>query len=668
MIRIGKTYTQQTENSVRLSADVAISGKKDINLWFLLPQQRANSRGDSFVMALLPMAMREGHDIVCETPVSDRLQYQLNQCLIPAVMKKMGKNQDEIIHLRAPLAQIEDYRTPRSPRGAAALKFSQSAEFIFALESHGNDSLYPLTHLAVWNLEGTRGREAFQAQCRAAAELARQRGLALIGVDSNLGDALEEERMEEVGCYWELASALALEDLKLYLFCSNRPIAEFRIDPQKGAAYTELLAICSCTESLRVCPVSPDIHTTKSSVKRLAPLVIGKPYVEQAGERQRLCAQVELNGESQVMWISVLSEYGDYLADDRCDAFVAALLPKALREGRDLVCRAPVSRLLLYQINQYLIPILSANIDIFHRITLRAEAVSPLPTAGNVCTGGTGGVDSMYSLLESMNIPEGSRCKLTHLFLTSNGAIERGVPSDTLELMADRARRRIIPGTELDVLTIDSNIHELLPEEVFLHVVDFRHAAVLLALQKYFGTAMISATHSFDELMFTAGKSARYEFMVLNFLSTGNMIFYSAGGAFSRREKTNAISDFSIARRALHPCIDETAETNCGVCLKCTWTAGELYATDKLENFSEVFDAKAFTRRRYFLLSQPIRMIWAYPSTANHDIEVIEQMKESGKTLWPAYVLAAVRFFLGRLFYIPWRMAQWCKKTAAGKL
>ena len=42
-------------------------------------------RADPFVMALLPAAMRGGHEIVCEDAMSERLHHQLCGHVIPAL-------------------------------------------------------------------------------------------------------------------------------------------------------------------------------------------------------------------------------------------------------------------------------------------------------------------------------------------------------------------------------------------------------------------------------------------------------------------------------------------------------------------------------------------------------------------------------------------------------
>ena len=76
MIRIGQLSIQHTEGQARLCADISLNGK-GTTLWFGVDISHAHylceGRSDAFVMALLPAAMRGGHDIVSETPKSERL-------------------------------------------------------------------------------------------------------------------------------------------------------------------------------------------------------------------------------------------------------------------------------------------------------------------------------------------------------------------------------------------------------------------------------------------------------------------------------------------------------------------------------------------------------------------------------------------------------------------
>ena len=125
---------------------------------------------------------------------------------------------------------------------------------------------------------------------------------------------------------------------------------------------------------------------------------IGKPYIQAENSCTRLCAEILLDGQRQTAWFAVEPAYAQFLTDDRADAFVIGFLTTAMRKNEDIVCSAPITKRLKHQLNQILIPIISANKPYFHKIQIHAETTSALlPSEHAVGTGWTGGVDCTYT-------------------------------------------------------------------------------------------------------------------------------------------------------------------------------------------------------------------------------------------------------------------------------
>ena len=330
---------------------------------------------------------------------------------------------------------------------------------------------------------------------------------------------------------------------------------------------------------------------------------IGRPYIDEAPDGVRLCAPVLLHGREQTVWFSVAPEYGEYLTDDRADAFVAGIFTTAMRYDADIVCEAPVTRRLLYQLNHYLIPMMAANMgDVFHPIKIQADPTDvKLPCAGAAGTGWSGGVDSMFTLMKSLHAEEPSR-RLTYLLITSNGALEGEDNSALLRKLVEKARAGIAAETGLKVLGVDTNLQDI-QSELFLSVAAFRHSAVTLALQKLFGVFFWSSTYEFARFAFDPNNSGYYELVIYSSFETDATALYSAGGAYSRAQKLQALSDYPLARKYLHPCIHPLGK-NCGRCGKCVRTEAALYALGTLDRFSEVFDTDAFERDRDWYFAQ----------------------------------------------------------------
>lgn len=641
MINIRKSYIIKSDKTSCLCANISVDGRTSAALCFSVDHRAENwlgiGRADAFVMALLPVAVMEKHDIICEDPLSNRLHYQINKQLLPAMCLALDNKTEQFPRVKASLSNAV---FPNA--SAVAASFSEREAFLRTLGHHGPDGLYPMTHIAVWNTEGSAGQDAFLSRCREAADLAETHGLHTIFLDTNF-DQILPHTPADCRIFRELACALALEPyLSIFLLPTARPAASFKMDLQDSEAYALLLANSAVTETLSVYLAGPEAAECERTARSHAdPFIIGMPYIEAAGDgKTRLCARIKLYGQEQIMWFAVNLEYGRYLTQDRADAFVAALLTPAMRAGVDIECQAPVSRELLYQLNQYLIPMMSLNMgDTFHAITLSGKPFQTVPAyAEAVCTSGTAGVDSMFSIYQDQELPADSSRKLTHLFLASNGAIERGVLSDTLQLMVNRAKRRLTSDAGLDVIGIDSNLSLILSEN-FLSIVSIRHAAVLLALQNLFSAGLIPSSDPFEKFEFTADNVGYYELAALSCLSTRRTTFYSSGGAFSRMNKLRKLRGFPLAQNSLHPCIDETSEVNCGECLKCIRTEAALYALDALDSFSEVFDADGFRLRKIWYFVKLLLQCWPGPSHATDYVEVREALEEKGEPLFLAKLL-----------------------------
>lgn len=250
MLTIGKVYLRTVENQARLCADIMLNNR-GTTLWFGVDEAQEDylcaDRSDAFVMALLPTAMRGGHDISCETPMSERLHYQLENYLIPSLCAA-----GDLYHpmsIRAPLASgcVET-------KGGVGTGFSGGVDCLYSILTHGTGSDYPVTHAAVFNVgvyEGPGFREGFRKACRNARQCVEDMGLELVGLDSNISQVLPE-RFLDVYSFRNLAGAMALQGLfSVYLLSSGHDVANFSFDLHNSATYDLLTVHCAQTESLR---------------------------------------------------------------------------------------------------------------------------------------------------------------------------------------------------------------------------------------------------------------------------------------------------------------------------------------------------------------------------------------------------------------------------------
>ena len=133
--------------------------------------------------------------------------------------------------------------------------FSGGVDSLYTIMTHGKDSVYPVTHLALFNVgvfEGPGFREGFRKSCRNAQKFADEMGLELVGLDSNISQVLPE-RFLDVYSFRNLAGAMALQGgLSMYLLASSFDIGSFSIDLHRSATYEYLIVSCVQTESLTV--------------------------------------------------------------------------------------------------------------------------------------------------------------------------------------------------------------------------------------------------------------------------------------------------------------------------------------------------------------------------------------------------------------------------------
>jgi len=251
MLQIGQLYIQHADGQARLCADITLNGR-GTTLWFGVEESQADylcdKRSDAFVMALLPTAMRGGYAMSCETPMSERLHYQLMNYLVPSLCA--AGDLYHPVSIQAPLTS-----EPVKNKRGVGTGFSGGVDSLYTIMTHGKDSTYPLTHLALFNVgvfEGPGFREGFRKSCRNALKFADEMDLELVGLDSNISQVLPE-RFLDVYSFRNLAGALVLQGLfSQYLLSSGYDFGQFCFDLRNNSTFDLLMMHCAQTESLAV--------------------------------------------------------------------------------------------------------------------------------------------------------------------------------------------------------------------------------------------------------------------------------------------------------------------------------------------------------------------------------------------------------------------------------
>lgn len=246
MLKIGKSYIMQKDGSARLCADLTIDNRRT-TLWFGVESWQAGwlslGRADAFVMALLPCAMRGGHEIACEDPISERLYYQLIGSLIPTLSSAGERYQP--IKITALLTTEKLHN-----QGAVGTGFSGGVDSLYTIMRHGEESVFPLTHIAIFNTGNIDSKAALLKLFRQAEIFGEAQNLKALFIDTNFREILPEY-YDSIYTFRNLACVLALQGLyAVYLLSSGPNAVKMELNLLRCARYDLLTINCASTESL----------------------------------------------------------------------------------------------------------------------------------------------------------------------------------------------------------------------------------------------------------------------------------------------------------------------------------------------------------------------------------------------------------------------------------
>lgn len=277
MITIGELYTEETIDQVHLCARISIYDRSTV-LWYGVEKKYAQyftQRADPFLLAMLGTAMRRGLDIRCESPVSQRLLYQLQNNYIPSLVK-VGRAKRILIH--APYASDKEENA-----GARATGFTGGVDSLYTIMRHTSDNVPPdfrLTHVTVLNVGAFKGnhyRQNFQRACEYARRFAEEQGLGLVCVDSNFNEVLKTSQSVN-GLhsfagelpYRIFGAAHALSGLfSEYYLSAEVPFWQFTLaekEPPEDISYFDLFSALACSTDTLTC------HCTGGEVTRIQKL------------------------------------------------------------------------------------------------------------------------------------------------------------------------------------------------------------------------------------------------------------------------------------------------------------------------------------------------------------------------------------------------------------
>lgn len=220
---------------------------KVFDLWYKVQNEYAKylcvERSDAFLVAVLPLALKNGWDIINEQVVTSKLYHQLTKYLIPS----LGKYAKEycLINVYAPTSNEIiscDYGVGTGISGGV------DSFYTILNNLHNKEVGFNLTHLTFFNVgsHGDFGGESasvlFKKRIPLAEENARILGLPLVIVDSNISDLLQMPHLA-THTYRTCSAVLALQKLfHIYYFASGHDLLDFGISSE-NCGFQDLLNV-----------------------------------------------------------------------------------------------------------------------------------------------------------------------------------------------------------------------------------------------------------------------------------------------------------------------------------------------------------------------------------------------------------------------------------------
>lgn len=327
------------------------------------------------------------------------------------------------------------------------------------------------------------------------------------------------------------------------------------------------------------------------------------------GGNVKLTFPLVVDGVEKALWFLFNEDAQKYLAEDRSDGPLVALLYYCMKNGLDIKSDAKVSEKLYYQLVYHVIPVLvKKSGGKLREIKIHAVLTNErYDTATINATGLSCGVDSFYSIFEHNELSHDDNYAVSLVTCFNhgsyNGAYEfstekmRSVFEECSEKNAECAEKM-----GLQFLKVDTNLDEIDTVPFgFDHT--FRASGSILLFQRGIKRYYYAAGVDIDEFKINVEHACGYMdlFLLPNF-STETLSFYSQGESVSRNEKVEKLISYPVTYKYLQVCVSDTG--NCSHCPKCHRTMRELYAFGAMDKYKNVFDIEYFNSHKVRIFAE----------------------------------------------------------------
>ena len=303
------------------------------------------------------------------------------------------------------------------------------------------------------------------------------------------------------------------------------------------------------------------------------------------------------------LWFSTTEKYAHGLCGNRLDGFLIGMIFPAMQYGEDIHLEGCVSKKLLFNLNNYVIPLLMVFSPSAKRIKVTTDETSTVRlNCRGVGTGFSGGVDSFCTIYDRYELEKDPDYKINSFLFLNVGSHGIGNTEEERIFARTKFHNRYeylsaFPNEiGLDFIPLDSNLHSFHP---WGHQLTHTLTAVsgVFIMQNLFSKYYFASTgFSYLELLkyyeaYLNRDVAIFDPTLLPLLSTESLELIADGTQYSRIEKMLHIVDYEPVHRYLNVCVgvQETHE-NCSVCSKCSRTLMTLNSIGRLDEFAHLFN------------------------------------------------------------------------------
>ncbi len=281
-MRVGQARLVDHGRDVRIVASVEQGGHKQ-DLWYSVGREHAQwlttERLDAFLVALLPLAMKNGEDICVEGAVSEKLYYNLTNYS----MRILTLIMPALRPVRVMPESLDRGRLLRT-EGCVVTGFSGGIDSFCVLADHFYGDVpegYKITHLVFNNVgsAGAGGRSLFEDRYAGLLPFTKELGIPFIKVDSNLDEVLNMS-FPRTHTMRNVSAILTMQKLfAKYLYASGVSYCDCFVDGAPDMAYTDPIMAPLLSSEITECIPTGAQYSRAEKTERVAVIALSHEYL-----------------------------------------------------------------------------------------------------------------------------------------------------------------------------------------------------------------------------------------------------------------------------------------------------------------------------------------------------------------------------------------------------